>query len=140
MPKKIKYITGPLYLSSILFVLAILFMVMLLYQDGSWRILLSPWESSDRLDLFLRLSLIFSLILSIGFIIIPIIVASALKERKRWAWTAGWLLTCLYLLSGFFPLGISMLVGLLDKEVKEFFADEKGLSTVSDPLLKKRSQ
>ncbi len=90
------------------------------------------WKSSDGFDLSLRLLLIFSVILSIGLIIVPIIVASALKQRKRWAWIASWCLTVLYLPSLFFPLGILMLMGILDKEVKEFFADDKVFNVASN--------
>jgi hypothetical protein len=124
MPKKLKYITIPLQISSFLIALSIIFLIVLLYLDESLGIFLF-WESRDGLDLVFRLLLIFNEILSVGFIVVPIIVASALKKRKRWAWIASWCLMGLYLPSLFFPLGLPMLIGILDKEVKEFFADDK---------------
>jgi hypothetical protein len=131
MPKKLKYITIPLHISSILMALSIVFLIILLYLDEFWGIFLF-WESRDGFDLSLRLLFVFSVMLSVGFIIVPIIVASALMKRKRWAWITSWYLTALYLPSLFFPLGIPMLIGILDKEVKEFFADDKVINPVAD--------
>ena len=46
----------------------------------------------------------------------------ALKNGKYWAWIAGICIAGLYIPSAFFVLGIIMLIGLLEDDVKNFCA------------------
>ncbi len=131
MPKKLKFITIPLYIGSTLSALILILLLIQFSQDGFWRMFLF-WDSTDGFDLGLRILFIFAWMISIGYIITAMVVAFALKKRKKWAWILSWFLTAAYLPSLFFPLGISMLIGILDKDVKEFFSDDRIINVVSD--------
>ncbi len=118
MPKKIKYITIPLYISSVIYLILNIYL-------GSNYYSVWPDPSVDRVFLSFQILMIFGLALNVGMVIVPILVASALKKGKRWTWMVSWFLIAAYLPSPFFPLGISMLIGILDQEVKDYLKEDR---------------
>ena len=61
----------------------------------------------------------FSLLLGVG---VEVVIWN-IKKGKHWAWIAGICIAGIYIGSGFLPLGIIALVGLLDNQAKAFCSD-----------------
>ena len=61
----------------------------------------------------------FSLLLGVG---VEVVIWN-IKKGKNWAWITGLCIAGIYIPSGFLPLGIIALLGLLDPHAKAFCSD-----------------
>jgi hypothetical protein len=120
MPKKLSFVTVSLRISSIIYIL-----ISVIYTLG---LLLFPKDelASDPVELGIIIGTgVLTIILCILLVVFIEVVINALKKGKQWAWIAGICLGGLYVPSLFLVLGVCMLIGLLDEEVKQFCEKKK---------------
>lgn len=68
-------------------------------------------------------------IMSIGIVIFNEFIIHFIKKGAFWAWVAGLCMAGLYIPSIFLPLGIFMLLGLIDPETNEFCKRKKSATS-----------
>ncbi len=117
MPSKLNQFIVLLRVSSLLYGLIALGSAALLLLFPLLKI--SP-SSEDGIVLIL-MAILMS-IMSVGIIIFNEVVINSLKKGRFWAWIAGVCISGLYIPSIFLPLGIFMLLALIDDEMRGFCA------------------
>lgn len=115
MPEKMKWVTIPLHLSAVAYI------VVALFSGLAFLAFPVMLESSPQSEVVIMIvTMILMVLLSVGMILFIELVVSHLKKGKFWAWIAAICLAGLYIPSAYFPLGIFMIIGLVDEEVKQF--------------------
>ncbi len=118
MPKKLQYVTIPLRISSVIYgALALIF---------TWLMFFAPMNDGTADTLVIVFSSLLMILVSVGLVVFIELVIRALRRGAYWSWIAGICLTGVYLPSLFLPLGVFMLVGLLDDDTKEHCRKNKG--------------
>lgn len=118
IPKSLKFVTIPLRISSILYLLIAL---------GGLVFVFAPMQIEDPVEVvILRVTWALISLMSVGLTVFIEIVIKSLKKGTFWAWIAGLCLAGLYIPSAFAVLGIFMLIGLLKEEIKDFCSRKSG--------------
>jgi hypothetical protein len=113
-PKTMKLVTIPIRISSVIYAI---------FGLGSFALLLIPLTTESNAEILaMRIILSLMFVMCAGLVVFLEIVIRALKGGKYWAWIAGICIAGLYIPSIFMVLGIIILVGLLNNEVKSFCA------------------
>jgi hypothetical protein len=112
MPRKLSYVTIPLHISAFIYILLALGFAGLL--------LFCPYDKMGEDKLVVQISGFLTIVIGFAMAVFAEIVVGGLKNGKYWAWIAGICLAGLYIPSGFFLLGIFMLLGLIDEETKAY--------------------
>lgn len=114
-PSKLKFVTIPLRISSVIYLLiGLLYGAALLFLPGSF------WDMPQDEFIIVAITGVMTIVLCFSFLIFIELVIYFLKKGAYWAWIAAICLAGLYLPSIFLLLGVFMLVGALDEEVKAF--------------------
>lgn len=122
MPSKLKWITIPLHLSAVAYVIVALFSALAFL---GFPVMLEG--SPDYEVAIMVVTMVLMVVLSVGMIIFIELVVAHLKKGKFWAWVAAICLAGLYIPSLYFPMGIFMIIGLVNEEVKEFCSKKKSI-------------
>ncbi|MFH1367587.1 MAG: hypothetical protein ABII64_00535 [Elusimicrobiota bacterium] len=108
MSKKLKYAIISLRISTIIYILiGLAFTIFLI--------------AGDKETVNAKWFVIATIILGIVLVVFVEIVIKYIKKRRFWAWVAGLCIGGIYLPSLFLPLGIFILLGLLDVNTRREF-------------------
>jgi hypothetical protein len=117
IPSKLKYVTIPLRISSVLYlIIGLLYGGALLFAPSTF------WDMPKEESIIIAVTGGVTIVLCIAFAIFMEVTIRFLKKGAFWAWVAGICIAGLYLPSLFLLLGVFMLIGALNDEVKEFCA------------------
>lgn len=119
-PSKLKYVTIPLRISSIVYLL-----IGLLYGAALLFVPSTSWDMPQDEFIIIAITGVMTIVLCIAFLIFIELTIHFLKKGAYWAWIAGICLAGLYLPSIFFIMGVFMLIGALDNDVKEFCSQKE---------------
>lgn len=121
--KKIKMVTIPFRISSVLYFL----------MGFGMLILAAAGFSEKTEDAFLAGSLlVFMALFCIAIGVFVEIVIYNFKKKKYWAWISALIISALYIPSLFIVLGIIPLIAILDKETKDEFDKARGIDNPSN--------
>jgi len=106
-----------LHIMAVIYFLIVLAVIVFLI---SFSLIVDEMEPEIPLT-FLKITALFTVLLSIASGVFIEIVIKNLKNNQFWAWVAAVIICGLYIPSLFIILGIIGLKGLLDKEVRKEF-------------------
>lgn len=122
MPSKLKWVTIPLHFSAVAYIIiALLSVLPFLSIFGMTE---SVAASDFEMAIFM-VTLALFVVLSVVMVVFIELVVSHLKKGRFWAWIAAICLAGLYIPSLYFPMGIFMILGLINEDVKEFCSRKK---------------
>jgi hypothetical protein len=111
IPNKLKWITIPMHLSAV----AYLFVMVLFISLFSYGM-----HDAHLDEDFLFIFNLIIVLVCLSLIVLIEIIIVYLKKGKKWAWIAAICFCFLYIPSIYLPFGIFMIIGLIDRDVREF--------------------
>jgi hypothetical protein len=112
MPSKMKYVTLSIHISVVLYAFLLL--------AASLAMFFVPFDKLGEDGYILKVAILATIITCGPLIAFLEIVVNSLKKGRYWSWIAAVIVTGFYIPSGYIMLGIFMLIGLMDEDVRDF--------------------